>query len=835
MLCYICKKVSSDLTDYRHHLIRHRVLGETVVPFVCGQDGCKSTFSKLYNLLRHLKMFHDTSDESSMCSNLQETMEIESTVADDQSTATCELPFCSTSTRESISDIKAEGEVMVAALRANSSVPYAVVECVVDHCNQIAETAVHSFQNATLNSLQAAGLENDVIEKVQQSMHSQKSLLKCPLGFLSTRYKQDKHFDSHPLAVKPQTITLGSRIDVHASVSHIAYDSFQYVSIEETIRSLLQNRAYVEALFVDKCSPGIIAEWQDGLHFAHHQLISDKSKLALMIQIFYDGMGTVNPLRGQSTMYNVGVFYFIVKNLPNVYNSSSANVHLLALCNSNELKRYSFDPVLRKVVDELKQLSTVGFSGEFPIIGTRQIYVCLGQVACDNLALNSIFGFVECFSVDFFCTMCYATQMDIQSKFYEHEFERRTIISYNRDLDKVTDPTCDKSNVFGVKRACLLNELPGFHITTNYSLDVMHIILEGIVPVELGCIMYTLCTVKHYFSLAEFRSRVHSFWGHINVDKGNKPPEINAFEKPNHRICPSMTALQMWSLLKYLPLLVGDRVPNNDENWLFLLQLSELVDLLFAPKFTHGMVSYLREIIAEHLQLFKQLYSSGKNPVSLKPKHHLLVHLPSVILNSGPLVGMSCLRYEMKNSFFKRCAHTMGNFINPCLTLAKRQQQHALMSKLYGEQIRNVVCVKRHDFIPIFTLHCSHIVCEKFGLEETDDVAVAKQLSRASVTYKSGQHVVIDVNAEGDLVFGKIEFFVSMPNSCEWYIVVNEMTTKQFDTHYHCFVIEYNHPAQYKLMTLENLLDGHAVCCYATRYSRETVHFVRLPYHVFKL
>ena len=57
------------------------------------------------------------------------------------------------------------GEVMVAALRANSSVLHAVVECVVDHCNQTAETAVHSFQNATLNSLQAAGLENDVIEK----------------------------------------------------------------------------------------------------------------------------------------------------------------------------------------------------------------------------------------------------------------------------------------------------------------------------------------------------------------------------------------------------------------------------------------------------------------------------------------------------------------------------------------------------------------------------------------------------------------------------------------------------------------------------------------------
>jgi len=31
-------------------------------------------------------------------------------------------------------------------------------------------------------------------------------------------------------------------------------------------------------------------------------------------------------------MCNVGVFYFIVKNLPNAVNSCFANVHLVALC-----------------------------------------------------------------------------------------------------------------------------------------------------------------------------------------------------------------------------------------------------------------------------------------------------------------------------------------------------------------------------------------------------------------------------------------------------------------------------------------------------------------------
>jgi hypothetical protein len=237
-------------------------------------------------------------------------------------------------------------------------------------------------------------------------------------------------------------------------------------------------------------------------------------------------------------------------------------------------------------------------------------------------------------------------------------------------------------------------------------------------------------------------------------------------------VSPSMKAVQMWCLLKYLPLIIGDIVPCDDENWLFLLHLSELVDLIFAPKFTIGTVSYLRELIADHLQQFKQLYGTNENAVTIKPKHHLMLHLPSIILNSGPLTGMCCLRYELKNSFFKRSAHVIGNFTNVCLTLAYRQQQDALLSKLSGEHVRNFVSVGRHLFLPVFTLPYAYMVCQKFNVEMTDDVAVTSQIDRTSVNYKTGQHVILDTNDDGYLVFGKITQFISLPNACDWLLVV---------------------------------------------------------------
>jgi len=62
---------------------------------------------------------------------------------------------------------------------------------------------------------------------------------------------------------------------------------------------------------------GIITEFQNGDKFK--TAAADPSKMTVWLQIFYDGMGTSNPLRGQSSLCSVGVFYFIVKTLPTNY------------------------------------------------------------------------------------------------------------------------------------------------------------------------------------------------------------------------------------------------------------------------------------------------------------------------------------------------------------------------------------------------------------------------------------------------------------------------------------------------------------------------------------
>jgi len=92
-----------------------------------------------------------------------------------------------------------------------------------------------------------------------------------------------------------------------------------------------------------------------------------------------------------------------------------------------------------------------------------------------------------------------------------------------------------------------------------------------------------------------------------------------------------MKAVQSWAWLKYLPLTTGDTVVEDDEHWFFLLHLSQLVSFLIAPAFTDGMVTYLCDMVTDHLIMFSELYVDEENRIRLKPKYHLLVHLPTII------------------------------------------------------------------------------------------------------------------------------------------------------------------------------------------------------------
>jgi hypothetical protein len=156
------------------------------------------------------------------------------------------------------------------------------------------------------------------------------------------------------------------------------------------------------------------------------------------------------------------------------------------------------------------------------------------------------------------------------------------------------------------------------------------------------------------------------------------------------------------------------------------------------------MVSYKKDLIEEHFEMFSALYSHSEWGVQLRPKHHMLVHLPSIVLKSRPLVGMSCMKYEMKNSFFKRYAHTVCNFTNICLTLAHCHQQRYLQPLLSGSHIRDAVHVAHPSNCSVFMLPFSSLLCSEFNVKSTDDITLATKLNVGTLLYAEGNWVIVD-------------------------------------------------------------------------------------------
>ena len=122
--------------------------------------------------------------------------------------------------------------------------------------------------------------------------------------------------------------------------------------------------------------------------------------------------------------------------------------------------------------------------------------------------------------------------------------------------------------------------------------------------------------------------------------------------------------------MRFLPLIIGHRVPEGDQTWEVILELKDLVELLATPYYTEDSLCYLQSKISDHRQLLLTVFPDYK----LRPKHHFIEHYPCLIQRFGPLIECCTIRFEAKHSFFKKVVRDANNFKNILLTLASRLQ-----------------------------------------------------------------------------------------------------------------------------------------------------------------
>ena len=84
-------------------------------------------------------------------------------------------------------------------------------------------------------------------------------------------------------------------------------------------------------------------------------------------------------------------------------------------------------------------------------------------------------------------------------------------------------------------------------------------------------------------------------------------------------------ASQAWCLGRFLPLLIGDLIPEGNENWRAFLMFLKIMEYTFAPVITVDKLDYLQTLIQDFLIEFTHLYPEQH----LTPKMHYLIHIPT--------------------------------------------------------------------------------------------------------------------------------------------------------------------------------------------------------------
>ena len=196
--------------------------------------------------------------------------------------------------------------------------------------------------------------------------------------------------------------------------------------------------------------------------------------------------------------------------------------------------------------------------------------------------------------------------------------------------------------------------------------DPMHVLLEGVVPLELSHILFHYVYIRRYFSLKWLNSAIAGY-RYSYLLKSAKPEMIDKCHIDGKGGL-KQTAASMLTLCEILPFIIAEKVPVGDEHWLNTVRLLQIVLVCTSPICTRQTASALRILVAQYLTAFKRLYPK----TSFTPKMHYMIHFPQQMLLYGPLRHHWCMRFEGKNCLLGNVRYK--NFKNIAFTVPKRHQ-----------------------------------------------------------------------------------------------------------------------------------------------------------------
>lgn len=127
------------------------------------------------------------------------------------------------------------------------------------------------------------------------------------------------------------------------------------------------------------------------------------------------------------------------------------------------------------------------------------------------------------------------------------------------------------SVVFGINRRSILCDFPFFDVTQMLPQDVMHVVLEGVLPLDLK-LFVKYCVQENFISLDALNKGIDSFpYGYYQSKNIPKPISENVVNDNASHLTDD--AIKMWTLCRILPYLVKDIIPVDNDHWQNMRQI----------------------------------------------------------------------------------------------------------------------------------------------------------------------------------------------------------------------------------------------------------------------
>lgn len=298
----------------------------------------------------------------------------------------------------------------------------------------------------------------------------------------------------------------------------------------------------------------------------------------------------------------------------------------------------------------LQKLETDGIV--FNIDGTEiHVYFVISYFTGDNLGMNTILGYVRSFRVDFCCRICAATYKQIQQLVDEIE----TLLRRNLE------------SALGIKEICPFEEIASFYVNDCVSVDIFHDFNEGILHDGICHLLKSLID-NNIIDINMINNKKKNFEYYTTNEKKKLCQDITKDNINDNKL--KMSGSQIATFFKYLPIMLGEFVEEDNAEWDLMILLYNLMNSAHKNSYNDEDLLQLKEDIRLHHTKYKNLHGN------LKYKHHVITHYPTVIKLLGPLKHMSTVRMESFHQLLKNYSNVTRNHQNILFSLSDKLEFH---------------------------------------------------------------------------------------------------------------------------------------------------------------